>query len=172
MHHTIGIKRLGERHLVSWLQDTIDPTRAEWQASYDKIQDYKRQTGCKIAELAMLVVTDGAAPNAFERAYMAERMPVSSAVITTVLTNPVKRGIATALSWTNPRVFFAEPKQWQPALDHLGMGAYRDDVWSGLRELQRSLPASKTLELISKACGLPSLAEAALRAPASSLSRR
>ncbi|MEO8799008.1 MAG: hypothetical protein ABI551_14055, partial [Polyangiaceae bacterium] len=143
-----------------------------WQASYDTIQAYKRQTGCKLANLVMLVVTDGGAPNAFERAYFTEHLPVSSAVITTVLTNPIKRGIATALAWTSPRFLFAEPKQWQQALVHIGMGAHGDEVWSGLRELQKRLPASTTLELISKACGLPSLAEAALRAPASSLSRR
>jgi hypothetical protein len=170
MHHVVSIQAYWDRHLVCWLHDAVDPSRAEWQQSYDKIETYRKATGIKVDQFAMLVVTDGAAPNAFERGYMAEHLPVPSAVVTTVLTNPIKRGIATAIMWTNPRFLFTEPKQWQRALDHLGESGHGEEIWNQFRELQKEMPENKTLQLIAKQCQLPSLAGVALKNPARSAS--
>ena len=165
MHHILDIQRLGDRHVIAWLHDELDPTRVEWQASYDKIESYKEEHSCKLNNVVMLVVTDGGAPNAYERGQMADQFPVASAVVTTVLTNPIKRGIATAIGWTNPRFLFTEPKQWQRALEHIGIGEFGEQLWNCYRELQKQMPLNKTLELISRACALPSVANVAVNRP-------
>jgi hypothetical protein len=163
MRFVLDIKPIGNLHVVTWLHDAIDPTHAEWQVGFDQVLSYQKQARCETSQLVMLVVTDGGAPGAVERTYMAEHIRVPSAVITTVLTNPIKRGIATAIGWTNPRFLFTEPKQWQRALDHLEVGAHGAGLWSGYGELQKRMPLNHTLELISKACQLPSLAGWALK---------
>jgi hypothetical protein len=167
VHHVVGIQLHAGHHVVAWLHDEVDPTRSEWQASYDKIEAYRKSVGCSVDKLCMLVVTDGAAPNAFERGYMSEHLPVVSAVVTTVLTNPIKRGIATAIGWTNPRFLFTEPKQWERALAHLGVSERNNEIWNQFRGLLKQMHENKTLELIAQACKLPSLAAVALKVRAS-----
>ncbi len=165
MHHVVGIEQVGALHVISWLHDETDPSRAQWQASYDQIAAYQTLLApVSASELVMLIVSDGGAPNSLERSYMAKHFPFSSAVVTTALTNPIKRGIATAISWTNPRFFFTEPKQWPRALDHLHLGAHGDQLWNGFRALQKQMPLNKTLEHIARAGQLPSLASVALPA--------
>jgi hypothetical protein len=106
------------------------------------------------AELRSLVVSDGGAPNAVQRKQLSavvDGKPMRSAVLTTVLSNSIKRGIATAISWTNPQFGFYRPEQVYDALDQVGAGTHTGRIWHELRRLQRELPENPTLALVAKA---------------------
>jgi len=115
-----------------------------------------------------LVVTDGGAPNTKQRAQLAaavNQAPFKLAVVTTVLENPIKRGVATALSWLNPAIRFYVPSQFHDAVHYLGLAAHTDAVWRQYGELASELPrADKTLPLIARATGLPRIVEQASHA--------
>ena len=74
-----------------------------------------------------------------------------------MLSNPFKRGIATALSWTNPAMKFFQPEETDEALRHLDLREARAAIWSEYGKLQRDAPRNATLGLIAAATGLPPL---------------
>jgi len=138
-----------------WLHTENDPTEDEWDAAFEAIKAKLKQEAALLTQVRSLVISDGGAPGGVQRARIGREFPVKSSVITTVLSNPVKRGIATALSWVNPRFFFGSPKEATRALAHLDL----TDQWDVLRpaflELQQKLPPNHTLELVANVMNEP-----------------
>lgn len=81
--------------------------------------------------------------------------PVRMAVVASALSNPIARGVATAVSWMNPSFRFFGPEQWSQALQHLQLGDQADFVWSLCMRLQALLPPSPLLGRIADSDGRP-----------------
>jgi hypothetical protein len=155
----LTILELRNRTLVMWLHTTVDPPADQWDAGIETIVEHRAARKLAPSEMVHLVVSDGAAPNAKQRAHLLHAVwrgtPGKIAVVTTVLTNPIKRGVATALTWLNPLSRFHEPSGFRVALEYLGVTDHTDAIWNGYGELAQQLPPSNTLRLISTSVGLP-----------------
>ena len=133
-----------------WLHTENDPADHEWDAAFEAIKAKLKKEAAPLSEVRSLVISDGGAPGGVQRARIGREFPAKSSVITTVLSNPVKRGIATALSWVNPRFFFGSPKEAIRALAHLDLDGQWDVLEPAFRELQKQLPPNHALELAAK----------------------
>jgi len=138
---------------VIWLHTSADPSAADWAAGIEKTMRLKAQLG--VPELRSLVVTDGGAPNAPQRHEISHRVfngrPSKLAVITNTLTNPIKRGVATAISWANPAFLALPPERWREAFGHADLEGELDAVLAVLQELQKDFPPVKTLVELERA---------------------
>jgi hypothetical protein len=135
-----------ERFLVfAWLHAANDPSDVEWDAAFDRLALVRRREGVPFSEVRSLVISDGGAPGGVHRSRLGRDFPVQSSVITSVLSSPVKRGIATALSWVNPRFFFGAPKDALRALEHLDLTGQWSRLGPVFAELQEELPPNQTL---------------------------
>jgi hypothetical protein len=146
--------------VVLWLhtaKDSITPT--EWDEAMSRVVGHIRDHAVSPDRLRSLVVSDGGAPSAAQRADLNERFSrgtvVKNAVVTTVLDNPIKRGIATALAWVNPGFRFYQPSGFLDGVAHLDLAAHRDALWAELVAMQLLLPPNRTLALIAASQGLP-----------------
>ncbi|HEV8246088.1 MAG TPA: hypothetical protein VGP93_09985, partial [Polyangiaceae bacterium] len=114
--------------------------------------EFKDKTKAPVERLRHLVVSDGAAPSAKQRKQLHtvawEGKSGKIAVVTTVLSNPIKRGIATALSWMNPGFGFFGPEQFYKALAHIDMTSRENEIWAEYQTLRTQLPPNATLDLI------------------------
>jgi hypothetical protein len=141
--------QLRSLHVALWLHSEHDPSAAEWNSG---CQAFRKQCGENTASLRTLIISDGGAPNAIQRAeFFQPRFGGlhRTALISLSLSNPVKRGIATAISWLNPRFRAFEPERWSEAFAHAGLARHFDAVWSELAKLQRGLPENRTLRIIA-----------------------
>ena len=138
-----------------WLHTENDPTDHEWDAAFEAIKVKLKKEATSLSEVRSLVISDGGAPGGVQRARIGREFPAKSSVITTVLSNPVKRGIATALSWVNPRFFFGSPNEATRALAHLDLDDQWDVLEPAFRELQKKLPPNHALELVAKVMNEP-----------------
>jgi hypothetical protein len=157
MELALARMRLKGYAVALWLHTEVDPPKDEWNAAVDAlIADSKN---VKTAEMRHLVISDGAAPSASQRARMhkelAHEQPLRLAVITTVLSNPIKRGIATALHWANPEIRFFLPRDAKQALAHVDLAGETEAIWPRYLELQRALPPVKILNAVAAALGRP-----------------
>jgi len=110
-------------------------------------------------ELArMLVITDGGAPDARQRAQLNDAwggQPIRVAVVIPGLNNPVKRGVMTALTWVNPAIDFFVAAEMKDALVYLGLDGQLASLWPELRALQQRIPTLQTLRAIAANHDLP-----------------
>ena len=107
----------------------------------------------RFSDVRALVVSDGGAPGGVQRARMARELPIKASVVTTTLSDPVKRGIATALCWVNPRFFFGGPTDARAAANHIDIGDGWDILWPALVALQKELPRNQTLKIVAETLG-------------------
>jgi hypothetical protein len=111
--------------VVLWLHTEVDPPADQWSGAIEQLVHARRQRGLSVDRLRSMVITDGGAPNAAQRAQTArdlhEGLPSKVAVLTLAMSNPVKRGVATALSWANPSIRLYQPKQLREALLYLDL---------------------------------------------------
>lgn len=77
--------------------------------------------------------------------------PLPMSVVTGALSNPIKRGVATALRWMNPKFAFWQPHQFGDALKHLQLENAWPQVRAIYQELQKQVPAVTSLEMVMKA---------------------
>ena len=147
--------RAGRLLVFVWLHTQNDPTDQEWDTAFEAMRTRLSKEGVSLTEVRSLVISDGGAPGGVQRARIGREFPTKASVITTVLSNPVKRGIATALSWVNPRSFFASPKEARRALEHLDLGDQWDVLAPAFLELQAKLPPNHTLELVAEVMNQP-----------------
>jgi hypothetical protein len=149
-----------DKLVVLWLTSALDIPAAEFDECAAMTRKALRDHAVRPADMRSLVITDGGAPNAKQRkalAALANDEPTKSSVITTVLSNPIKRGIATALSWTNPTMKFFRPEEMNEALRHIDLREARTTIWSEYAQLQKDAPRNATLGLIAEATGLPAI---------------
>jgi hypothetical protein len=158
MELSLATLRVDRYAVALWLHTENDPPKDEWNAAIDRlIADTK---DVPTADMRHLVLTDGAAPSAAQRARMhkelAREKPLRLAVITTVLSNPIKRGVATALSWANPQIRFFQPAQARDALQHLDLADHLDALWPQYSTLQQQLPPIAVIKAVARGAAAPS----------------
>ncbi|PRQ05275.1 hypothetical protein ENSA5_03940 [Enhygromyxa salina] len=104
-----------------------------------------------MTSIRTLAISDGGAPNALQRQELFTTLlegKAKSAVVTSVLTNRLKRGIATAIFWLNPNFRAYPPDQFDNALAHLEVSDHREAVLRTLREMGHKLAPLDTLKAI------------------------
>jgi hypothetical protein len=143
-----------------WLHTANDPAPAEWTRACQAVAALLSAKKGSVATLRKFVITDGGAPNATQRKQMNQDtlrgVAVKTVVITSVLrTNPIKRGIVTALQWINPAFRVFEPHDVLLALDHIGVTRVGfESIWATLSVMQRTLAPNETLRLVASRLGL------------------
>lgn len=151
------ILRLGDLSVMLWLHTHVDPPADQFQEALAELGRHRRQHNVGLARVRSLVVTDGGAPGARQRAQLTtalDHSPSRLAVVTTVLENPIKRGVATALAWLNPDVRFFLPDRFRDAVAYLELGIYEDRLWTELCALLSQLPrAEASLSLVARSTG-------------------
>jgi hypothetical protein len=152
MEMAFKIVTLGEYHVLLWLHTSHDPTPSEWTDALVEVDALKQRLGNGISGVRSLAITDGGAPNSIQRQQLyiesLASKTISSAAVSTVLRNPVKRSIVTAIFWLNPNFKVFPPDRFVLALEHLGLGEYVHEIFSELQGLQQRLSPSETLQLI------------------------
>lgn len=133
-----------------WLTSDKDPPAEDWAAAMALLSTTSQKTGVPLGAFKHLVITDAGAPSAKQRAELSKMAPGKVAVVTPALSNPLKRGIATAVTWLNPQVVFFKPEEFMGALDHIGVGRHRLAVWTCYRDLAKSAPPNSTLKSIAR----------------------
>jgi hypothetical protein len=148
-----AVLALSGMDVVLALHTAQDPLPEEWQHYVEHLDKLKRKTGGDMSKVRAVVISDGGSPNAKQRELMvlAAGAPVKLAGITNVLTNPVKRGIATAISWVNPEFKAMMPRDWRDALRHVNLEGQIQPLLFEFERLQRTLPPVQTLtQLVSE----------------------
>ncbi|MEY2937243.1 MAG: hypothetical protein RL033_7992 [Pseudomonadota bacterium] len=159
--------QVGHLHVGLWMHSERDPSAEEWTASCRAFRKLRESCGESTGTLRSLIVSDGGGPNSQQRAQFFREAQITqypTAVITNALDNPIKRGIATAISWTNPRFRAFDPERWWQAFQHVGLADKIARVWSELAELQAQLPPNQTFQLIASAQSAESLRRTSSRA--------
>lgn len=160
MEATHRLVPIGDYVVSLWLHTREDPSRAFFTSAVDEIAAQNFST----AKLRNFVVSDGGAPDSTQRKLLIEgawrKRPMKLSVVTTVLDNPVKRGIATALSWLNPNIYFFRPEKFRDALAHVDLSAHGRELWDAYGEMQRQMPPIANLAMIADAMGWPKHAHA------------
>ena len=155
MEGTHRLVPIGDYVVSLWLHNHEDPSKAFFASAIDEIAAQNFSP----AKLRNLVVTDGGAPNTAQRKLLIEgawrKRPMKLAVVTTVLDNPLKRGVATALSWLNPNIHFFRPETFGEALGHLDLASHARQVWDAYADLQRQMQPIANLKMIGSAMGWP-----------------
>ena len=146
---------IGAYTVSLWLHTAQNPPKEEFLAAIEEIA----AGSFTPAQLRNLVVTDGGAPDVAQRKLLIERAwrkrPMKLAVVTTVLDNPLKRGVATALSWLNPNIHFFRPEKFQDALAHIDLVPHARDVWDAYADLQQQMKPIANLSMVGDTMGFP-----------------
>jgi len=125
--------------VVLWLHTELDPPDGQWSAAVERLASARRSKGVALDCVRTLVISDGGSPSAAQRVQVMrdlhEGQPSRVAVVTLSLSSPVKRGVATALSWINPSVRFFQPARFQDALLYLDLVEHRREIEREYREL-------------------------------------
>ena len=152
---TIDFIKLGSHELALWLHTEVDPPQDEWERA---LAEYGTVFGRRGGEdFRSLVVSDGGAPNLTQRSQfhdVHEGTAVKSSVITPALSNPLKRGVATALRWMNPRFAFYSPEQADRALQHLDLAGELAAVWGVLLKMERRLRPNRAMRMMAQTFAL------------------
>lgn len=156
---TTSVRVLGDLEVVFWLHTAKDPTDAEWDASHaELVAALKRGKGDTERRVG-LVVSDGGSPSTRMRAMAVADVWTSSgsknnrplAAFTPELNSPVKRGIATALTWLQPNLRFLRPRDWGLGLAHVGLSDHEDEILAEFRRMQARVFPVSTLSLVGPA---------------------
>jgi hypothetical protein len=142
----------GDYQVALWLHTTQDPPTDQWDAACVRIAELKKKQAGDISNVRVLVITDGGAPNASQRGQLFTDLlegRAKSAVVTTVLSNRLKRGVATAIFWLNPNFKAFSPDQFAAALTHLDLVGHGPALIAALQQLQRSVSTTQTLGLLT-----------------------
>jgi hypothetical protein len=138
----------GKLMVILWLHTKIDPPDAEWDRTFSALCELRDAQHVTADLIRQLIITDGGAPNAVQRKQGAEfyfGRPSKMCVVTTVLSNPIKRGVATALSWLNPAIRFYEPAQTADAISYLELTPLTQTLEAEFHKLQKQLPPIRAL---------------------------
>jgi hypothetical protein len=154
-----SIVQLGTLEVCLWLHTKRDPSQEAWDAAGEELKKLKERVGGDIQRMPMLVITDGGAPNARQRSQLERGIfgggKHRTAAISNMLSNPVIRGLATALSWLNPGFRVFEPSHWREAVDYIGVPDGVRRLWPALKRMQAKLPPVTTLRVLANEAELP-----------------
>jgi hypothetical protein len=142
--------------LVICVHTSVDPPTDEWEDMLRRLWSLL-SAAPDTRQVRMLVVTGGGGPDAKQRAQLKEVWAARNIKVAVVIpgrSNPLKRGLMTALSWINPAMAFFTPEQFRAALAHLDHEADVHAVWTELAALEQQVSAVPTLRLIAQANAL------------------
>jgi hypothetical protein len=135
--------------VLLWLHTAINPPLDEWAVVLPKLSEMRDALQAPVERIRQLVISDGGAPNALQRTMVPKEFASAPlAVITPVAANPIKRGIITALSWTNPAIRLYGPRDFLKALDFLELSEQRRRLWSEFQKLAARVKPQISLKLI------------------------
>ena len=158
MEMAMSVLKRGQLDVLLWLHTTKNPPALEWERACEQIAELKSNSQGDISRIRSLVISDGGAPNSTQRSRLFgdifEHRACKLSVVTPVLSNPIKRGVATAIGWLNPAFRAYEPVRWPEALAHIDVADQIEGIWPGFEKLQATLPTIRTLEFIARAAGL------------------
>jgi hypothetical protein len=146
-----SIVACGQLEVVVWLHTKRDPTAAEWRQGVSEIARVKERLKGDLSRMRCIAVTDGGAPNATQRGELFTDVlgdQVKIAAVSVALSNPLKRGITTAISWLNPLFRAYPPEKFDLALGHLNLNEHRATIIAELRHMQLKLETNETLRLL------------------------
>lgn len=159
MEMAFSVEDRGHLRLQVVMHTAASPPADEWRRYEELLRQTKGAQGVDIGRMRVLVISDGGAPNTHQRHVVQneiwEGRPVKMALLTNSLGNPIKRGIARALTWMNPDVSIFAPHDLSGALHHLGLAHDFDAVWARCVALQAQLAPLQTLKAIAERLGLP-----------------
>lgn len=144
----------GPHPVCVWLHTDRDPPDDLWRRAMAETEAALRRASSLGGEVMALVVSDGGAPTLRQRRRLTEIFdyrPYKLSIVTTVLSNPVKRGIATAMRWFNPSLAMYQPYEMPAALAHLGLSEHWPKLKLSYQQLQDQLPRVQALELAFRA---------------------
>ncbi len=138
--------------VVLVLHTQQDPQPEEWTEYVDLLVKLKKKNTGDVSKMRNIVITDGGGPNAKQRTQVQTEIyggePNKVAAISNSLSNPVKRGLATAVSWFNPGFLALPPDKWRNALQHLGLESDTRSILQQFERLQRKIPPVNSLALL------------------------
>ena len=151
MNTVMSVMECGNLRVVIWLHTKQDPSPAEWAQGVAEIARVKDTLHGDLSRMRALAFTDGGAPNATMRGELFTdvlRDKVKISAVSVALTNPLKRGITTAISWLNPLFRAFPPEKIELALSHLNLNEHRHAIFAELKHMQLKLPPNETLRLL------------------------
>lgn len=120
--HQAPRKTVTFKVLDTWLltvYGAADPTDAEWAICAEKFK------GMDLSRLRVLIYTMGGAPSPAQRKVMNDVVNGRSFPTALVSSHAFVRGIATAMSWFNPKMKVFTPDDLDDALDYLQIAPHR-----------------------------------------------
>ena len=143
--------------VIVWLHTQSEPPADAWARGCAVSVDAVR-TGRGLPYARIFVVSDGGAPNVTQRKELFHDIfggkPIKTSVITTTGTNPIKKGIATAISWFNPQIRLFDPTDLEGALGHVDIPRQAfAPVWECLVSMHLSV-RTETLPMLARVLGL------------------
>jgi hypothetical protein len=141
-----------EQPVAIWLHTTQDPPMTEWSAAMKHVVEVKQALGGDVSNFKTLAISDGGAPNTVQRGELFAQIlegKSKAAVVTNVLSNRLKRGIATAIFWLNPNFRAYSPDQFDQALAHLDLTPHRAQLMVAVNELQKRVTPLETVKQIN-----------------------
>jgi hypothetical protein len=153
-----ALVRLGPFAASLWLHTANEVPKSEWDAPIARLLEFSREHPRDVASLRTLVLSDGGAPNAAQRAQVKNELlrgrGSKMSVITTALSNPVRRGLATAVQWMNPSTRFFLPRETSQALAHVDLERWPGEIADQFAALARLLPPNGTYAATALALGV------------------
>jgi hypothetical protein len=135
--------------VVVSLHTAVDPSMDEWSRYATLLTNALAKVQGEVSLIRNFVVTDGGGPNAKQRAILRDVFggrPNKISVVTNSLGNPIKRGLATAVSWINPSFLAVPVESWRQALAHIDIEGDVSRVLDELNQLQTKIAPIKSLE--------------------------
>lgn len=139
--------------ILLWLHTEADPTSEYWDVAVEQLR--KLRETVPVERMRSLVITDGGAPNLAQRKQVfTDIVPgIRTSVVTPSLNNPIKRGVATAISWINPAFRAVGPAQIVTALEHLEIKDLFISLWPEFVRMQELMPPVKALDMVAQQMG-------------------
>lgn len=148
MEVAYDIVKLGRFAASLWLHTDRDVPQPEWDTAMDRLEAFLRANRMNVTDLRTLVLSDGGAPNAVQRARVRELLMghgSKSSIITVALSNPIRRGLATAVQWMNPGTRFFLPREVRPAILHVDLAPWPRELAERLSKLAPLVAPNRTL---------------------------
>jgi len=151
----LNIVERPQRVIAIWVHTAMNPPQEEFDAACSQIIALRNRVPRVLSRLRTLIISDGGAPNIFQRtrhnveALEGTRVPTS--LISCSLGSSVARGIVNAVMWTNPAFKAFGPAQWRAALEYVDLQDERNlvaDIAVAARQLSKPL---KTLDMVGAA---------------------
>jgi hypothetical protein len=144
---------IGGLVVVLSLHNAEDPSADDWKKYLNVSGQALKKVHDDVDKLRNLVITDGGAPNAKQRKQMADLVHSRAnkiGVLTNSLENPIKRGVATAITWLNPAFRAVMPARWHELFAHLDLERHVHPLLAEFDQMQRQLSPVATLTEVKR----------------------